>query len=193
MTQSEREFDLMMAEALTLIGRNVHSMRMFAVLRSWEASTRANHKFLRKPGGPETALKMVNEAVESGEPLGTLLPSYLNFIAANLRRMIENGNVGDRPLSYPTEIPEKQLNSYCIHLKRYGDTVCRAVYLYRYGADFIKKSMHEHGCDVDVEVIDHYFEPMTVATMGTGMNGYTRVAAVQPTVRLVLRNGRKDR
>lgn len=193
MTQSEREFDLMMAEALTLLGRNVPSLHAFAVLRSWEASTRANHRFLRKAGGPETALRMINNAVENGEPTGTLLPSYLNSIAANLRRMIENGNTGDRPLSYPTEIPEKQLKSYCIHLKRYGDTVCRATYLYRYGPDFIKKSLHDHGCDVDVEVVDHHFEPMTVATSDVGMNDYTRVAALQPTVRLILRGGRKDR
>lgn len=193
MAQSEREFDLMMAEALTLIGRNVPSMRMFAVLRSWEASTRANHKFLCKAGGPETALKMINEAIESDEPMGTLLPSYLNSIAANLRRMIETDDHGDRPLAYPTEIPEKQLSSYCIHLKRYGDTVCRPVYLYRYGPDFIKKSLSEHGCDVDIEVTDHYFEPMTVATMDTGMNGYTRVTALQPTVRLILRSGGEDR
>lgn len=193
MTQSEREFDLMMAEALTLLGRNVQSLHAFAVLRSWEASARANHKFLRKAGGPETALRMINNAIENDEPMGTLLPSYLNSIAANLRRMIESGNTGDRPLSYPTEIPEKQLNSFCIHLKRYGDTVCRPVYLYRYGPDFIKKSLHDHGCDVDIEVTDHYFEPMTVTTTDTGMNGYTRVTALQPTVRLILRNGRKDK
>lgn len=193
MAQSEREFDLMMAEALTLVGRNVHSMRMFAVLRSWEASTRANHGFLRKPGGPEAALKMINEAIERGEPLGTLLPSYLNSIAANLRHMIERGDTRERPLSYPTAIPEKQLKSYCVHLRRYGDTVCRPIYLYRYGADFIKEALRGHGCDVDVEVIDRYFEPMTIVTADAGMNGYTRVAALQPTVHLILKNGGKDR
>lgn len=193
MTQGEREFDLMMAEALTLIGRNVHSMRMFAVLRSWEASTRANHKFLRKAGGPETALKMINEAIENDEPMGTLLPSYLNSIAANLRRMIEKRDFGERPLTYPTEIPEKQIDSYCIHLKHYGDTVCRPIYLYRYGSDFIKELLRKRSCDVDIEVTDHYFEPMTVATLDAGMNGYTRVTAVQPTVRLILRSKGEDR
>lgn len=193
MTQSERDFDLMMAEALTLIGRNVPSMHVFAVLDSWESCTRANHKFLRSPKGPETALEMINKAVENAESTGTLLPSYLNSIAANLRRMIEGEDRGSRPLAYPTEIPEKQLNSYCIHLRRYGVTVCRAVYLYRFGPDFIKKALHDRGCDVDIEVVYHYFEPMTITTTDAGINGYTRVAAVQPTVKLILRSGGENK
>lgn len=183
----EREFDLMMAEALTLIGRNVRSMRAFASRRSWKANAYANHEFLCSDGGPERAIKMIDDALGGGEPTGILLPSYLNSIAANLRRMAERGGRGDRPLFYPAKIPERQIKTYRALLRRHGKTVCHPIYLNRYGEDFIKKALSECGCDVDIKVTDAYFEPMTVAS-DTGMDGFTRVAAVQPTVILILKN-----
>lgn len=188
---TSKEFDLMMAEALTIIGRNVPSLKhRFAYVGDWKKDAIRNHTLIATCG-PLSIASMLCRVVELRENTGKILPSYISSIAANLRRMAEVGDDGDRPLHYPAEIPEKELEAYCVLLKRHGNTVCRAIYLLRYGKDFIKKSLSEHGCDVDVEVTDAYFEPMTIATSDVGADGYTRVAAVQPTVLLILKGGRE--
>lgn len=189
-----REYDVMMAEALTRIGQNVPSLRSkFASRATWAANAVRNHSLIEKEGPAAIASILETAANDDEEKKGTLLPSYLVSIAANLRHMANLGDDGKRAFEMPTEIPEKALRSYCVHLRRYGDTVCRHEYLERFGAEKIKSSLLEHGCDVEVEVLSDYFEPMTVSACERGMNGYYRVAAVQPTVKLTLKKGGESR
>ena len=100
--------------------------------------------------------------------------------------MASLGDDGDRPLSMPTSIPDKEIRSYCDHLRRYGNTVCRAVYLERFGADGIRKAFAERGYEVEVSVVENYFEPMTMTVYECDGRGYSRVAAVMPTVKITL-------
>lgn len=186
MAWNEREFDLMMAEALTLIGRNVPSLKhRFAHIGDWKKDAVRNHTLIATYG-PLSIANTLEKVVESREGTGEILPSYLSSVAANLRRMAEVGDDGDRPLSMPVSIPDKEIRSYCDHLRRYGNTVCRAVYLERFGADGIHKALAERGYDVRVTVIDNFFEPMTLTAYENDGSGYTRVAAVMPTVKLTL-------
>lgn len=181
-----QEFDVMMAEALTRIGRNVPSLKnRFAHIGDWEKDAIRNHTLIATCG-PLSIASMLEKAIASKEETGKVLPSYLRAIAMNLRRMADAGDDGDRPLSVPTSIPEKALRSYCAHLRRFGDTVCRGEYLERFGADGIRKALAEHGCDVDVSVIENYFEPMTMTVYECDGRGYSRVAAAMPTVKLTL-------
>ena len=183
---TQQEFDVMMAEALTRIGRNVPSLKnRFAHIGDWKKDTIRNHTLI-VTCGPLSIANMLEKAVESKEETGAIHPSYLSSIATNLRRMADAGDDGDRPLSMPTSIPEKTLRSYCAHLRRFGDTVCRGEYLERFGADGIRKALAEHGCDVEVSVIENYFEPMTMNAYECDGREYSRVAAVMPTVKLTL-------
>ena len=193
-----QEFDVMMAEALTRIGRNVPSLKSrFACLGDWNKDAIRNHTLIATYG-PLSIAGSLERVLLAKEDTGKLLPSYINSIAINLHHMADAGDDGDRPLCMPTSIPEKILDSYCGHLHRFGDTVCRNVYLERFGADGIRKALAEHGCDVDVSVIEDYFEPMTITDHecggGCGGNGYASVAAVMPTVKLtLLKKGEQSR
>lgn len=191
---TSQEFDVMMAEALTRIGKNVPSLKhKFAYIGDWEKDTTRNHTLIATCG-PLSIASMLDKVVKSDEETGELLPSYLRSIAINLRRMANAGDDGDRALSMPTSIPEKTLRSYCTHLRFFGDTVCRNVYLERFGADGIRKALAKHGCDVDVSIIENYFEPMTITVYERDGSGYSRVAAVMPTVKLtLLRKGEQSR
>lgn len=184
------EFDVMMAEALTRIGRNVPSLKhRFAHIGDWQKDAIRNHTLIATCG-PLSIADMLEKAASTDKSTGILLPSYIRSIATNFRRMAEAGDDGDRPLSMPTSIPEKHLCSYCAHLRRYGNTVCRGEYLERFGADEIRRELAEHGCDVEVSVIDTHFDPMTVARYKCDSHGYSRIVAMQPTVKLTLLKGR---
>ena len=183
---TSQEFDVMMAEALTRIGRNVPSLKhRFAYIGDWKKDAIRNHTLIATCG-PLSIASMLEKVVALKEKTGKILPSYLHSIAVNLRRMADAGDDGDRPLSMPTSIPEKALRSYCAHLRRFGNTVCRGEYLERFGADGIRKALAEHGCDVDVTVVENYFEPMTMTVYECDGSGYSRVAAIMPTVKLTL-------
>lgn len=187
------EFDVMMAEALTRIGMNVPSLRSrYACLDSWEKNAVRNHTLIATRGPASIAIDLERAAV-SDEDTGSLLPSYLKSIAVNFRRMEASGDDGDRQLRMPSRIPEKSIRSYIVHLDRYGSTVCRYEYFERFGAEGIRKALEAHGRDVDVSVIEDHFDPMTMTNYERDGSCYSRVAAVQPTVRLILRSGRKDK
>ena len=180
------EFDVMMAEALTRIGMNVPSLRSrYAALGSWEANAIRNHSLIATRGPASIAIDL-EKVIESGEDTGTLLPSYLKSVAVNLRRMREFGDDGDRPLRMPKAIPEETICSYVTHLDRYGSTVCRAEYLERFGSEGVRKALAEHGRDVRVDVIRDHFDPMTMTNYECDGSGYSRVTAIQPTVKLTL-------
>lgn len=184
--KADQEFDLMMAEALTRIGRNVPSLnRMFAYSGNWKKDTIRNHTLIATCG-PLSIANAIEKAVASKEKTGEILPSYLSAIADNLRRMADIGDDVNRPFSMPKSIPEKTLRSYCNHLLRFGNTVCRGEYLERFGADSIRKALANHGCEVDISVIKDHFEPMTMTLYERDGRGYTRVAAVTPIVKLTL-------
>ena len=181
-----QEFDLMMAEALTRIGRNVPSLKhRFAYIGDWKKDAIRNHTLIATYG-PLSIADTLEKAVESREETGELHPSYLSSIAANLRRMADAGDDGDRPLSMPTSIPEKAMRSYCEHLRRFGDTVCRGEHLERFGADGIREAFAKRGLDVGVSVVENRFGPMTMAVCERDGSGYSRVAAVMPTVKITL-------
>lgn len=183
---TSKEFDVMMAEALTVIGRNVPSLKhRFAYIGDWNKNAVRNHTLIATCG-PLSIASMLDKVVESREKTGDILPSYISSVSANLRRMASVGDDGDRPFSMPTSIPDKEIRSYCDHLRRYGNTVCRAAYLERFGADGIRKALSERGYDVNVTVIDNFFEPMTLTAYENDGSGYARVAAVMPTVKLTL-------
>ena len=183
---TQQEFDVMMAEALTRIGRNVPSLKhRFAHIGDWKKDAIRNHTLIATCG-PLSIASMLEKAVESKEETGAIQPSYLSSIATNLRRMASLGDDGDQPLSMPTSIPDKEIRSYCDHLRRYGNTVCRAVYLERFGADGIRKAFAERGYEVEVSVVENCFEPMTMTVYECDGRGYSRVAAVMPTVKITL-------
>ena len=183
---TQQEFDVMMAEALTRIGRNVPSLKhRFAYIGDWKKDAIRNHTLIATCG-PLSIANTLEEAVESREETGELQPSYLSSIATNLRRMASLGDDGDRPLSMPTSIPERTLRSYCAHLLRFGDTVCRGEYLERFGADGIREAFAERGYDVEVSVVENCFEPMTMTVYECDGSDYSRVAAIMPTVKLTL-------
>ena len=183
---TSQEFDVMMAEALTRIGRNVPSLKhRFAYIGDWKKDAIRNHTLIATYG-PLSIADTLEEAVESREETGELHPSYLSSIAANLRRMADAGDDGDRPLSMPTSIPEKAMRSYCEHLRRFGDTVCRGEHLERFGADGIREAFAKRGLDVGVSVVENRFGPMTMAVCERDGSGYSRVAAVMPTVKITL-------
>lgn len=183
---TQQEFDVMMAEALTRIGRNVPSLKhRFAYIGDWKKDAIRNHTLIATCG-PLSIASMLEKAVESKEETGAIQPSYLSSIATNLRRMSSLGDDGDRPLSMPTSIPERTLRSYCAHLLRFGDTVCRGEYLERFGADGIREAFAERGYDVEVSVVENYFEPMTMTVYECDGREYSRVAAIMPTVKLTL-------
>ena len=183
---TQQEFDVMMAEALTRIGRNVPSLKhRFAYIGDWKKDAIRNHTLIATCG-PLSIANTLEKAVESREETGELHPSYLSSIATNLRRMANAGDDGDRPFSMPTSIPEKTLRSYCAHLRRFGNTVCRGEYLERFGADGIREAFAERGYDVEVSVVENYFESMTMIVYECDGSGYSRVAAVMPTVKLTL-------
>lgn len=183
---TQQEFDVMMAEALTRIGRNVPSLKhRFAYIGDWKKDAIRNHTLIATCG-PLSIASMLEKAVESKEETGAIQPSYLSSIATNLRRMANAGDDGDRPLVMPTSMPEKALRSYCAHLRRFGDTVCREEYLERFGADGIREAFAKRGYDVEVSVVENYFEPMTMTVYECDGRGYSRVAAVMPTVKITL-------
>ena len=183
---TSQEFDLMMAEALTRIGRNVPSLKhRFAYIGDWKKDAIRNHTLIATYG-PLSIAWTLEKAVASKEETGKILPSYIRAIVDNLHHMADIGDDGDRPLSMPTSIPEKTLRSYCAHLRRFGNTVCRGEYLERFGADGIRKALAEHGCDVDVSVIEKDFEPMMMSVYERDRSGYLRVTAIMPTVKLTL-------
>lgn len=191
--KTDQEFDLMMAEALTRIGRNVPSLKhRFAYIGDWKKDTIRNHTLIATYG-PLSIARTLEKAVSSREETGEILPSYIRAIADNLRRMADIGDDGDRPLSMPKSIPEKALRSYCNHLLRFETTVCRAEYLERFGADGIRKALADHGCEVDVSISKDHFEPMTVTLYECDGRGYSRVAAVMPIVILTLLREREPR
>lgn len=191
---TSQEFDVMMAEALTRIGRNVPSLKhRFAYIGDWEKDAIRNHTLLATYG-PLSIAGPLERVIASKEDTGKLLTSYLQSIVKNLRRMAKAGDDGDRPLFMPTSIPEEVINSYCEHLRRFGSTVCRGEYFDRFGADGIRKALANHGCDVDVSVVEKYFEPMTIDVYECDGRGYSRVAAVMPTVKLtLLKKGEQSR
>ena len=181
-----QEFDLMMAVALTRIGRNVPSLnRMFAYSGNWKKDTIRNHTLIATCG-PLSIANALEKVVASKEETGEILPSYLSAIADNLRRMADIGDDVNRPFSMPKSIPEKILRSYCNHLLRFETTVCRGEYLERFGEDGIRKALADHGCEVDVSIIKDHFEPMTITLYECDGRGYSRVAAVTPIVKLTL-------
>ena len=183
---TSKEFDVMMAEALTIIGKNVPSLKnRFARIGDWRKDAIRNHAMIATCG-PLSIASMLDKVVESREKTGNILPSYISSVASNLRRMASVGDDGDRPLSMPTSIPDKDIRSYCDLLRRHGSTVCRTTYLERFGAEGIRKALAERGCDVKVTIVDNYFEPMTVTEYENDGSGYARVAAVMPTVKLTL-------
>lgn len=183
---TSQEFDVMMAEALTRIGRNVPSLKhRYARLGSWEKNAIRNHTLIATRG-PASVAKDLEDAWMSEEDTGSLQPSYLRSVAVNLRRMAAAGDDGDRPFKMPASIPEKAIRSYIGHLDRYGNTVCRSEYLERFGADGIRDDLARHGRDVRIDVIDCGFEPMTMTNYECDGSGYSRVTAIQPTVRLTL-------
>lgn len=185
---TSKEFDVMMAEALTIIGRNVPSLKnRFARIGDWRKDTVRNHAMIATCG-PLSIAFMLDEVVESRENTGKILPSYISSIAANLRRMASVGDRGNRHFSMPTSIPDREIRSYCDLLRRHGSTVCRTAYFERFGAEGIRKALAERGCDVNVTIVDNYFEPMTVTEYENDGSGYARVAAVMPTVKLTLLN-----
>lgn len=187
------EFDVMMAEALTRIGTNVPSLRSrYAALGSWEANAIRNHSLIATRGPASIAIDL-EKVIESDEDTGTLLPSYLKSVAVNLRRMREFGDDSDRPLRMPKAIPEETICSYVTHLDRYGSTVCRAEYLERFGLEGVRKALAEHGRDVRVDVIRDHFDPMTMTNYECDGSGYSRVTAIQPTVKLTLLKEGKNR
>lgn len=185
---SIQEFDVMMAEALTRIGRNVPSLKhRFAYIGDWEKDAIRNHTLIATYG-PLSIASMLEKVIALKEETGKIQSAYLRAIAGNLRRMADIGDDGDRPFSLPMSIPEKAILSCCARLRRFGDTVCRRDYFDRFGADGIRKALAEHGCDVDVTVIEEYFEPMTVSVYERSGGGYARITAVMPTVKLTLLN-----
>lgn len=181
------EFCLMVCEALTRIGMNVPSLKgRYARLGSWSKDA-ARNRVLLATRGPASVAVDLEEAAGSGEPMGTLLPSYLRSIAANLRRAAELGEDFDGiSADVPDEIPEREIRSIAFHLKRLGQTVCRGEYLERHGADGIRAALLERGLDADVSESLDFFEPMTfVGSAGDG-TGYTVAKAARPTVVITL-------
>lgn len=184
---TSREFDIMMAEALTRIGMNVPSLKSrFAHLDTWEKNAVRNHSLIATYG-PAAIAEQLESVIDKDEDTGILTMSYIRSIALNFRRMEAAGDDGDRPLVMPREMPERCIKSYCDHLRRYGSTVCRGEFLERFGAEEIRRELLEHGCDADVDVIRYFFEPMTVTVYDHDGTGYAKVAAIMPTVRLSLR------
>ena len=183
---TSQEFDVMMAEALTRIGRNVLSLKhRFAYIGDWQKDAIRNHTLIATCG-PLSIASMLDKAAASDESTGEVSPSYLRFIASNLRRMANMGDDGDRPLIMPTAIPEKALRSYCAHLRRFGNTVCRGVYLERFGANGIREALAKCGYEVEVSVIKIHFEPTALSVPEYRGTGYSRVVAIMPTVVLTL-------
>ena len=181
------EFCLMVCEALTRIGMNVPSLKgRYARLESWSKNA-ARNRVLLATRGPASVAVDLEAAAGSGEPMGTLLPSYLRSIAANLRRAAELGEDFDGiSADVPDEIPEREIRSIAFHLKRLGQTVCRGEYLERHGADGIRAALLERGLDADVSESLDFFEPMTfVGSAGDG-TGYTVAKAARPTVVITL-------